>query len=82
MVFQRRPKSYYSAAKIFGGVTGATVTVEGANKDISEYNSKPPSEPIFKTIPEQKIASVALEIIQQQFERNVKMVYLTLKIRT
>ena len=54
------------------GVTGETVTVSGVAEASSEYTAKPPIEPIFKTVEEQKVASTTLEIIQQQFERKCK----------
>ena len=54
------------------GVTGETVTVSGVAEAGSEYTAKPPTEPIFKTVEDQKVASTTLEIIQQQFERKCK----------
>ena len=50
-------------------VTGETVTVSGVAEASSEYTAKPPTEPIFKTVEDQKVASTTLEIIQQQFDK-------------
>ena len=54
------------------GVTGETVTASGFAEDVPDYVAQPPTEPIFRTVEDQKVASTALEIIQQQFERKCK----------
>lgn len=53
-------------------VIGPAVTVEGLAEGQAVYTTKSPSEPIFKTMQDQQVASTALEIIHQQFERKCR----------
>lgn len=66
------PKVIKVQPTYIAGVTGETVTVQGVAEDESHYIAKPPTEPIFKTVQDQQVASTALEIIQQQYERKCK----------
>ena len=54
-------------------ITGVQATTEaGVLTSPDTYKAKPPSEPIFSTPDEQTVASMALEIIHQQYERKCK----------
>ena len=59
-------------------VTGQAPTFQNFAESASGHTVRPPTEPIFKTMEEQKIASTALEIIKQQYDRRCKRGWLDL----